>query len=298
METNGSNTANSTFALLGSIAPYDVFVLENSAESLGVAADQQLTPLNFNGDDTVVLRNGSTIIDAIGQIGFDPGSEWTGSTCTQGTSNGTLVRNSTILTGDSNGNNSFNPDSEWTCYDVDDISNLGSHTSDCQSPTPELQLVDNTATNQNCGYTIDFGTQANTTNTDLTFDIENVGSADLIITSLEIIGDYTIVSPAGGFTITSGNNQTVTVRFTPTTDGTRNGTLTINNNDANEGICTVDLIGIGFTPAPEIRVERSLLKYLLAQERVQDLIQFLQQQLLAIQQLQKHITLEMKELLT
>src|SRR5690606_5035208 len=49
------------------------------------------------------------------------------------------------------------------------------------TPTPELQLVDDTATNQNCGYTIDFGTQAVSTNTDLTFDIKNVGSADLDI---------------------------------------------------------------------------------------------------------------------
>ncbi len=30
----------------------------------------------FNGDDAVVLRKGTTVIDVIGQIGFDPGSEW------------------------------------------------------------------------------------------------------------------------------------------------------------------------------------------------------------------------------
>ena len=30
----------------------------------------------YNGDDTVVLRKGATIIDAIGQIGYDPGTEW------------------------------------------------------------------------------------------------------------------------------------------------------------------------------------------------------------------------------
>ena len=32
--------------------------------------------LTFNGDDAVVLRRGSTILDVIGQVGLDPGSEW------------------------------------------------------------------------------------------------------------------------------------------------------------------------------------------------------------------------------
>ena len=58
-------------------------------------------------------------------------------------------------------------------------------------------------------------------------------------------------------TITSGNSETVTIRFTPTATGTRNGVLTINNNDSNEGACVVNLTGEGFVPAPEIDIERS-----------------------------------------
>src|SRR5690606_30925105 len=126
------------------------------------------------------------------------------------------------------------------------------------TPQPELQLVDDTATNQNCGYTIDFGTQAVSTSTDLTFAIENVGSADLDISSFGITGDYSIVSPGTSLTIVSGNSQTVTVRFTPSATGTRTGVLTINNNDSNESACTVNLTGVGFVPAPEINVEGNL----------------------------------------
>lgn len=126
------------------------------------------------------------------------------------------------------------------------------------TPQPELQLVDDTATNQNCGYTIDFGTQAVSTNTDLTFDIKNVGSADLDISSFGFTGDYSIISPTAPLTITSGNSQTVTIRFTPTATGTRNGVLTINNNDIDEGTCVVNLTGQSFTPAPEINVEGDL----------------------------------------
>ncbi|MGM5469295.1 choice-of-anchor D domain-containing protein [Flavobacteriaceae bacterium LMO-SS05] len=125
------------------------------------------------------------------------------------------------------------------------------------TPSPELQLVDNTTTYQNCGYTINFGSQALSTQTDLTFDIKNLGSLDLIISSFDITGDYTVLSPISPFTITSGNSQTITVRYTPTIDGTRSGTLTINNNDSNEGSCVVNLTGVGYTPAPEIDVEKN-----------------------------------------
>src|SRR5690606_35667174 len=49
----------------------------------------------------------------------------------------------------------------WTCY--------------TGTPNPELQLVDADGANQNCGYTIDFGTLgSNFGTTDLTFNIENI----------------------------------------------------------------------------------------------------------------------------
>ncbi len=137
------------------------------------------------------------------------------------------------------------------------LNNITIHASAFGPSTPELQLVDNTTTNQNCGFMIDFGTQAVSTNTDLTFDIQNVGSADLDISSFGITGDYSIISPTAPLTITSGNSETVTIRFTPTATGTRNGVLTINNNDSNEGACVVNLTGEGFVPAPNIRVERN-----------------------------------------
>jgi len=251
---NGSNSASVTIPLSGSITSFDVYVIENSSETLGFSSDLASGSLTFNGDDVVVLRNNGTIIDVIGQIGLDPGSEWNGISCTQGTANGTLVRNSTVQIGDSDGSNAFDPDSEWTCYNTDDISNLGSHTNDCQAPSTELQLVDNTSTNQNCGYTIDYGSVGIGSISDLTFDIENIGSIDLTVSSFGITGDYTIVSPATPLTITSGNSQTVTLRFTPVSDGTSTGALTINNDDIDEGTCIVNLTGVGFTPGPNINV--------------------------------------------
>lgn len=256
---NGASAYTSREVLSGTIPAYGTKVYRNSGSTIYSGATTVTSVCNFNGDDAIALLNGSNYIDIIGTIGQDPGSAWTG-TLGRSTENKSIRRNANVQTGiDSNPVSGFPTlNSEWEVYNIDDISYLGNHLSDCQAPSPELQLVDNTTTNQNCGFTIDFGAQANSTNTDITFNIENVGSADLDLTSLNITGDYTIVSPIVPLTIASGNSQTVTVRFTPTATGTRNGILTINNNDIDEGSCAVNLTGEGFTPEPDINVEGNL----------------------------------------
>ena len=76
---NGSVTPGHTIALSGSLANGDVYVIaEDAADpSLRGLADLLDTSTSwFNGDDAVVLLNAGVIIDSIGQIGLDPGSEW------------------------------------------------------------------------------------------------------------------------------------------------------------------------------------------------------------------------------
>ena len=59
----------------------------------------------YNGDDAVQLRKGTAVVDAIGQIGFDPGSEWgTGLTST---ADNTLRRKAAVCAGDTNGGDVF-----------------------------------------------------------------------------------------------------------------------------------------------------------------------------------------------
>src|SRR5687768_16263005 len=82
---NGSATAGLTINLTGSVANGDVYVLAQSASVAAVLAQADQTNGSgwFNGDDAVVLRKGTTVIDAFGQVGFDPGAEWgTGLTST------------------------------------------------------------------------------------------------------------------------------------------------------------------------------------------------------------------------
>lgn len=125
---NGSNTAGLNIPLVGTVLSGDVFVIAQSSSSATILAqaDQTNTAGWFNGDDAVVLRKGTTIIDVIGQIGFDPGNEW--GTGLVSTENNTLRRKSTIIQGDGDGTDAFDPSVEWDGYAQDNIADLGSHT--------------------------------------------------------------------------------------------------------------------------------------------------------------------------
>lgn len=127
---NGSNSAGTTIDLTGTVADNDVFVVaDNDAVSEILAeADQISTSSFFNGDDAVVLRNNGDIVDVIGQIGFDPGSEWSGGGI--GTQNQTLRRQSNVTAGDTNGTDAFDPSVEWEGFPQDTFDDLGSHTVD------------------------------------------------------------------------------------------------------------------------------------------------------------------------
>jgi predicted extracellular nuclease len=127
---NGAISAGLTINLTGSVASGDVYVLAQSSAAAAILAqaDQTNGAGWFNGDDAVVLRKGTTVIDVIGQIGFDPGSEWgTGLTST---ADNTLRRNGAVESGDVDGSNAFDPAVEWTGFATDTFDGLGVHSRD------------------------------------------------------------------------------------------------------------------------------------------------------------------------
>jgi len=132
MYYNGNTSPGLTIALAGSVADGDVFVLTNQSAAAAIlaVADQVTSATNwYNGDDAVVLRRGATLLDVIGQIGFDPGSQWgTGDTSTQ---DNTLRRMAGVCMGDANGSDSFDPALEWNGYPQDTFGGLGSHSANC-----------------------------------------------------------------------------------------------------------------------------------------------------------------------
>lgn len=124
---NGSATAGLTINLNGSFLNGDVWVVAHASANAAILAQADQTNASgwFNGNDAVVLRKGATIIDAIGQIGFDPGSEWgTGLTSTM---DNTLRRKGIIEAGDTNGSDAFDPSLEWDGYTTDTFDGLGTH---------------------------------------------------------------------------------------------------------------------------------------------------------------------------
>ncbi len=122
---NGNPVSTGMVDLVGAIADGEVFVLAQSAANAAIlaVADQVNGGSWFNGDDAVVLRNNGAIVDVIGQVGFDPGSQWgAGDTSTQ---NNTLRRLETVTDGDTDDTDVFDPALEWVGFAQDNSDGLG-----------------------------------------------------------------------------------------------------------------------------------------------------------------------------
>ena len=126
MYFNGNTSAGLTLNLTGMVEDGEVFVVaqSNAVDDILSQADQTSGAGWFNGDDAVVLLNGGIVVDSIGQIGVDPGSEW-GSDETS-TQNNTL-RRSAIASGDNNPSDSFDPSAEWQGFATDSFEDLGTY---------------------------------------------------------------------------------------------------------------------------------------------------------------------------
>ncbi|MFH0880028.1 MAG: lamin tail domain-containing protein, partial [Lentisphaerota bacterium] len=125
---NGGTTAQS-LALTGIIDSESTYIIAHPSATntiTNLAQQTSSSVINFNGDDTIILRSGGTngpIVDRFGQIGFDPGSSWGGGI----TVDHTLRRKPTVLQGDTNAYGVFDPTLEWDVYPMNDFSGLGSH---------------------------------------------------------------------------------------------------------------------------------------------------------------------------
>ncbi|MFM9951328.1 MAG: lamin tail domain-containing protein [Saprospiraceae bacterium] len=136
MYFNGSAAVGLTLNLVGTIAPGDVFVICNSGGTTDFTsqADQLNGAGWFNGDDAVALSNSAGLLDVIGQIGVDPGTDWNGAGVS--TVDQTLRRFSSIQKGDNNGSDAFNPATEWQSYPLNTFWGLGYHLTSCRPGLP------------------------------------------------------------------------------------------------------------------------------------------------------------------
>ena len=131
--SNGSTSSTTISLNAHTMEPGSVYVIVNefADADLLAMAQQTSSELNFNGNDSLVLKRGSLVVDSFGRVGEDPGTAWT---CPGGTTlNQTLRRLPAICNGDTVIDDEFNPCLEYEFYSVDTFDGLGDHFSDCAS---------------------------------------------------------------------------------------------------------------------------------------------------------------------
>lgn len=198
---------------------------------------------------TGILTNTAPVSGGIGTLSFNYKRVFSGNSVLKVFVNGTQYGGDIVVSSDTttlfsqpidvagpvtieiqnSGNRTIIDDLSWNCY----VAPEG----------PELQLSDADLIIKSCGnFTIDLGTVLAGTDNDLIFMLENVGTEDLEVSALNLSDtvNYAVVSPAAPFTLAPATSIEVVVRFNSATAGSIPTTLTIVNNDANEGSCEVN----------------------------------------------------------
>lgn len=127
-------------------------------------------------------------------------------------------------------------------------------------PPAEIAVEQLAATVVADGGSVNFGSLATGTNASRTFTIRNLGVADLTGLTITKDGanaaDFTVtaspVAPVAGPTGTT----TFTVKFAPTTAGSKTAAIHIASNDADEASYDITLKGSAFVKVPEISVQQ------------------------------------------
>jgi hypothetical protein len=120
---NGGTTASETIAL-PSIASHALNVTCDVDSHFPSPPCNHYDFLDNTGDDAVALYCNNVLYDVIGQIGFDPGSEWgTGLISTQ---DNTIRRKCSVTTGDINPSDAWVPSLEWDGFANNNRSDLAS----------------------------------------------------------------------------------------------------------------------------------------------------------------------------
>jgi len=182
--SNGAAAPSTTTALTGTLTNGSVIVYKNASATAYGGTSTSLAAVNFNGDDAVELYNTNTssIVDIFGNIGCDPGSAWT---ITNTTVEKTLVRKPTVCAGITTDNTTSCPfptlDNEWTQYNQDVVTNLGSHTSSCGGSSPATISVHPTDKTDICnGSSTTFSVAATGTTLTYQWKVNTGGTWDAV----------------------------------------------------------------------------------------------------------------------
>ncbi len=187
---NGSPTPTDSLFPQGTLAPGNVYVAGNPSAVAGIlsVSDTLHTITFFNGDDALSLKKISTntILDVIGLIGNDPGTNWP--VGTGATSEFTLIR----MVGVQQGNTNWAvAATEYDVYPQNTITFLGSHsmTSCCASVVTTLSSQTNVLCSGDSTGSVVVNASGGIT---FTYDWLVLGNTSATVTGLAA-GTYTVV---------------------------------------------------------------------------------------------------------
>ncbi len=120
---NGNTSPLTTISLTGSIPSGETYVVADDGANAAIlaVADQTDNGSFYNGNDALVLKEGSTVVDSLGQIGNDVDYN----------KDVTLIRKPDITEGDTVTGDSFTVSDEWFSLAKDVVTNLGEHVMNC-----------------------------------------------------------------------------------------------------------------------------------------------------------------------
>ena len=202
---NGSAVPSGTRTLSGSIAPGDVYVISNNNANAAIiaASDDTSGFMNFNGNDALELKQLTTSLDIIGQIGVDPGA---GGWIIPGgsTTDKSIIRSKYAYKGNTNWTTAS---LEWTAFPIDMTDSLGSHhIMPCGTAVPPTISFDTLGMTVNEAVgSVGFGFRVNNPST-TAFSVDVLVD---VISSSATVADYTFAPRTVNFP--GGSTQTLLV---------------------------------------------------------------------------------------
>lgn len=127
------------------------------------------------------------------------------------------------------------------------------------TPVPEIKITGNNVEITDGNTYTSFSTHTNFGSVNVssgtlarTYTILNSGAGTLTISGVSVTGvnsgDFTLTT-APASSVASSGSTTFVITFNPSATGSRNATITVSNNDSNEGSYDFSINGYGYTPA-------------------------------------------------
>jgi len=185
--------------------------------------------VGYNDDESSTVSNSFWDTQTSGQLASAAG---TGKTTTQ-------MKTQAIFTGwdfpttwkiDANKNNGY-PYLAWQVF-----------------PAPEIDVKQGATAIVDGTSTYDFGSKTTATNTDIVFTIENTGTVASTLGSFTITGtnaNQFSLQGTNPTTVDNAGSTTFTIRFTPTSAGSKTATVSFANQDADENPYNFTITGTG-----------------------------------------------------